>query len=179
MADVLAPGLAVVFCGINPGLWSAAVGHHFARPGNRFWRALHGAGFTEEVLEPADERRLLAYGVGITNLVARSTATAAELSPHELRTGAAALADRLAPLRPRAVAFLGVTAYRAAFGQPRAVLGEQPGPLAGARVFVLANPSGAQARYQLPELVAQLAVLRDAVSAPGAVVGPPSSRARP
>ena len=161
--DVLAPNLELVFCGINPGLWSGAVGHHFARPGNRFWRVVQAAGFTEELLDPADERRLLAHGVGITNLVARATATAVELPAAELRRGAADLERRLAPLRPRALAVLGVTAYRAAFAQPRAVLGEQAERLARARVFVLANPSGAQARYQLPELVEQLAAVRRAL----------------
>lgn len=161
--DVLAPGLDVVFCGINPGLWSAAVGHHFARPGNRFWRVLFEAGVTDAVLEPADERRLLAHGVGITNLVARATATATELSTKELRDGAVELAGRLRPYRPAAVAILGVTAYRTAFGRPKAVLGEQPEPVAGARCFVLANPSGVQARYQLADLVDQLMALRKAI----------------
>lgn len=165
--DLVAPGLDVLFCGINPGLWSAVVGHHFARPGNRFWRVLHLAGFTDALLDPAEEQRLVSFGVGVTNLVRRSTATAAELGPDELRAGAAEVAETVRRFAPRAVAFLGMTAYRRAFDQPRAGLGEQPEGLAGARVWVLPNPSGAQARYQLPELVELFSALRAAVAGNG------------
>lgn len=161
--DLVAPGLDVLFCGINPGLWSAAVGHHFARPGNRFWRVLHLAGFTDTVLEPAEERRLLACGVGVTNLVRRSTANAAELGRDELRAGAVEVAETAGRFAPRAVGFLGVTAYRIAFDRPRAGLGEQPEGLAGTRVWVLPNPSGAQARYQLGDLVTLFSALRTAI----------------
>lgn len=171
MEDVTAAGLDVLFCGINPGLWSGAVGHHFARPGNRFWRALQAAGFTDEVLEPSRERQLLGHGIGITNLVSRATATAAELSAAELRAGAELLAAKVRRLSPSSVAFLGVTAYRAAFSRPKAALGEQPEQMGGARLFVLANPSGAQARYQLPELAGQLAALRTAVTGTGRPAG--------
>src|SRR5579875_204514 len=110
--DVLAPGLDVLFCGINPGRWSGAVGHHFAYPGNRFWKAIHVAGYTAELLSPEHERRLLDVGLGVTNLVARTTATATELSPDELRRGAVSLRRKVVRFSPRAVAFLGLGAYR-------------------------------------------------------------------
>jgi TDG/mug DNA glycosylase family protein len=159
---VLAPGLRVVFCGINPGLYSAATGHHFARPGNRFWAALHGAGFTERVLHPSEQRLLLARGCGLTNLVARATATAAELAPGELVAGRRRLQAKLTRLRPRVLALLGVGAYRTAFGRPHAALGLQPEPLAGAAVWLLPNPSGLNAHYPLPRLVALFRELREA-----------------
>jgi double-stranded uracil-DNA glycosylase len=163
--DVIAPGLDVLFCGINPGLWSAAVGHHFARPGNRFWKALEASGFSGELLDPSDERCLLDLGLGITNLVPRSTATASELGRDELRTGAKHVSRTVTRWRPRFVAFLGMTAFRMAFERPRAVLGEQPEPLSTARVWLLPNPSGAQARYQLHDLAAAFAELRAVVAA--------------
>jgi len=173
--DVVAPGLRVLFCGINPGLWSAAVGHHFARPGNRFWTALHASGFTDELLGPDDERRLLERGLGITNLVDRATASAAELEASELRAGAPRLAAKLRRLSPAALAVLGVGAYRLGFGRPGAGVGEQPESISGVRVWVLPNPSGAQASYSLEEMVAWLVRLRRAVDeAPGrpGVTGP-------
>ncbi|MGD0082907.1 MAG: G/U mismatch-specific DNA glycosylase [Acidimicrobiales bacterium] len=162
MPDVIAPDLDVLFCGINPGLWSAAVGHHFARPGNRFWKVLQASGFSEELLDPSEEARLLELALGITNLVPRSSATAAELGRDELQAGARRLVRTVARWRPRYVAFLGMTAYRLAFDRPRAGIGEQPEPLSTARVWLLPNPSGVQARYQLPELAAAFAVLREA-----------------
>jgi len=149
---VIASGLRVLFVGINPGLYSGAVGHHFARPGNRFWRVLHAAGFTERLLSPFEERELLSAGVGITNLVARATASAAELSPDELVRGARRLVAKVRRRRPAMVAFLGLDAYRTALEQRRASVGRQPGRLAGARVWVLPNPSGLNAHYQLPAL---------------------------
>jgi TDG/mug DNA glycosylase family protein len=158
--DVLAPGLDVVFVGINPGLWSGAVGHHFARPGNRFWRTLHGAGFTDRVLEPHEERELLEVGVGITNLVNRATATAVEVSDDELRRGAAALPRRLARYRPRAVAILGLGAYRTGFGRKVDAPGPRDETLGAARLWVLPNPSGLNAHYQLDALVEAFAQLR-------------------
>jgi TDG/mug DNA glycosylase family protein len=148
LRDVLAPGLAVVFCGINPGLYSAAVGHHFARPGNRFWRALSDAGFTDRLLAPAEDRTLLRHGCGVTNLVARATAAADELAADELAAGARRLAAKLRRMHPRCVAFLGVGAYRLAFGHRAACIGCQPETLGGARVWVLPNPSGRAAAYQ-------------------------------
>lgn len=162
MPDVIAPDLDVLFCGINPGLWSAAVGHHFARPGNRFWKVLQASGFSEELLDPSEEARLLELALGITNLVPRSSATAAELGRDELQAGAKRIVRTVTRWRPRYVAFLGMTAYRLAFDRPRAGIGEQPEPLSTARVWLLPNPSGVQARYQLPELAAAFAVLREA-----------------
>ncbi|MFN2389776.1 MAG: G/U mismatch-specific DNA glycosylase [Actinomycetota bacterium] len=158
--DVIAPGLQVLFCGINPGLYSGAVGHHFARPGNRFWPALHLSGYTDRLLAPHEQRALLAYGIGVTNLVARTTATAAELSPEELRAGGTALQAKVVRYRPGCVAFLGIGAYRAAFARPHAVVGPQDHVLGGARVWLLPNPSGLNAHYQLPDLTRALAGLR-------------------
>jgi TDG/mug DNA glycosylase family protein len=143
----------VLFCGINPGLYSAATGHHFARPGNRFWRTLHEAGFTERRLAPAEQRLLLERGLGLTNLVARPTGSAAELSPRELAAGRRRLEAKVRRLRPRAVAVLGLGAYRHAFARPRAGVGLQPEPLAGATLWVLPNPSGLNAHYPLADLV--------------------------
>lgn len=153
LADLVAPDLRLLFCGINPGLWSGAVGAHFARPGNRFWKALHGSGITDRLLLPSEQGQLLAVGVGITNLVTRATATAGDISGDELRQGAVRLEEKIAALRPRTVAFLGMQAYRTAFGRPRATVGPQPERLGGSDVWLLPNPSGLQARYQLPELV--------------------------
>ena len=162
--DVIAPGLKVLFCGINPGLYSGATGHHFARPGNRFWPALHGAGFTPRLLDPSEERLLLEYGCGITNLVARTTVSADMLAPRELVAGRKRLESRARRYRPRAVAVLGIGAYRAAFAQPAAAIGRQTGDLAGAMVWVLPNPSGLNANHQLPDFIAAFRALRLAVS---------------
>ncbi|MGK5115676.1 MULTISPECIES: G/U mismatch-specific DNA glycosylase [unclassified Geodermatophilus] len=152
LPDVIAPGLDVLFCGINPSLTSAARGHHFARPGNRFWPALHLAGLTPRRLAPEEDRELLAHGLGVTNLVDRPTRTAAELTPDELRAGAAALADLVARYRPRVLAVLGVTAWRQAFGRPRAAVGPQDERVGGAVTWVVPNPSGLNAHHQLPDL---------------------------
>jgi TDG/mug DNA glycosylase family protein len=146
--DVIAPGLDVLFCGINPGLYSAATGHHFARPGNRFWRALHAGGFTPRQLAPWEERELLVYGCGITNLVSRATTAAAELTIAELREGGLRLERKVRRYRPRWVAIVGITAYRTAFDRPRALLGEQPEQLATAGLWVLPNPSGLNAHHR-------------------------------
>lgn len=150
--DVIAKDLDVLFCGINPGLYSGAMGQHFARPGNRFWKALHLAGFTKEQLEPWQRRELLACGLGITNLVPRTTATASELSAEELRRGRVLLERKLRRYRPRALAVLGVGAYRQAFERPAAVLGRQPEKAADSELWVLPNPSGLNAHYQLAQL---------------------------
>ena len=158
--DVLRPDLDVLFCGINPGLWSAAVGHHFARPGNRFWKALHLGGFTPRQLEPDEEVELLRLGLGITNLVERATGGAAELGAGELRAGSVRLAAKAAATRPRVVAVLGVGAYRTAFARPKAAVGPQPDPIAGSRAWLLPNPSGLNAHYQLPDLAEAFAELR-------------------
>jgi TDG/mug DNA glycosylase family protein len=165
--DVVAPRLSVLFCGINPGLWSAAVGRHFARPGNRFWKVLHAAGFTSTVLDPADEPALLSAGLGITNLVPRATATAAELTSSELREGVVRLERLVREIEPRYVACLGMVAYRTALRRPRADIGEQPEALGHSRVWLLPNPSGLQARYQMPELVGLFSELRIAATGSG------------
>lgn len=162
--DLIGPGLRVLFCGINPGLTSAELGLHFARRGNRFWRVLHEAGFTDRVLDPAEQAAALpALGLGITNLVRRPSASAAELTGEELAAGARRLEGLAAELRPAAVAILGVQAYRTAWGRTRATVGEQPERLAAARLWVLPNPSGLQAHYQLPEMAALYGALRGAV----------------
>ena len=167
LGDLLAAGLDVVFAGINPSLYSAATGHHFARPGNRFWPALHLAGWTPRLLHPAEQSELPAYGVGVTNLAPRPTATAAELAPGELLAGAAALRAKLARWRPRGVAFLGVTAYRIAFDEPHSAIGRQPVDVApGVETWVLPNPSGLNAHYQLPELTRLYGELRAALPPP-------------
>ena len=158
--DVIAPGLRVLFCGINPGLYTAAVGHHFARPGNRFWPALHQSGFTRRLLSPFEEAELLEMGLGITNVVARATATAAELSPEDFVSGGRILRRKIRRFAPHFVAVLGVGAYRVAFGQLKAAIGEQVERIAGARVWVVPNPSGLNANYQLPELVRLFRKLR-------------------
>jgi TDG/mug DNA glycosylase family protein len=150
--DLIGPNLRVLFCGINPSLYSAAVRHHFARPGNRFWPALHAAGFTERRLQPAEQATLLLGGFGITNLVARATASAEELSAEELLRGARQLERKVKRYRPALVAFLGVTAYRTAFARPRAEMGRQPETIAGAGIWVLPNPSGLNAHYRLADL---------------------------
>lgn len=163
LPDILAPELSVIFCGINPSLYSVAVGHHFARPGNRFWPALHRAGFTDRLLSPAEDRRLLEFGYGLTNVVARGTATAAELSVEEYLEGGEQLVAKLRRFRPRWLAVLGVDAFRRAFHQPRARIGPQADAVEGTRVWVLPNPSGLNAHYQLPEMAAVYAELREAV----------------
>ena len=164
LPDVNAPNLRVLFCGINPGLYTAAVGHHFARPGNRFWPALHKSGFTDRLISPFDERELLKLGIGISNVVPHATASAAELTKEDFATGGRLLARKVKRYRPRVVAVLGVGAYRQAFGQPKATVGEQAEKIHSARVWVLPNPSGLNANYQLPELVRLFTELRAAAS---------------
>jgi TDG/mug DNA glycosylase family protein len=161
--DVIAPGLRVLFCGINPGLYSGATGHHFARPGNRFWPTIHQAGFTPRQLHPSEQRELLNWGYGITNLVARTTATADELSAEELLAGRKRLASKVKRYRPHVLAVLGIGAYRTAFQQPKAVLGLQAEQIGNTILWVLPNPSGLNAHYQLSGLVEQFRKLREAV----------------
>jgi double-stranded uracil-DNA glycosylase len=168
--DVIAGGLAVLFCGINPGLWSGAVGHHFAHPGNRFWKALHASGFTDRLLSSEEEQLLLAAGLGVTNIVDVATRTAAELGRQQLEQGALALEERVRHFAPKTVAFLGLTSYRSAFGRPGAAVGRQDETLAEAAVWVLPNPSGLQASYPFGRLVEELQALRSAV------LGEPSRR---
>lgn len=150
--DVLAPNLKVLFCGINPSLYSAAVGHHFARPGNRFWPALHAAGFTDRLLTPAEDCDLLKSGYGLTNLAPRATARADQLDVEELLAGHQQLSAKVQHYHPRFLAVLGVSAYRIAFNRPKAAIGEQLESLNGTRVWVLPNPSGLNAHYQLNDL---------------------------
>lgn len=162
--DVIARDLKVLFCGINPGLYTAAVGHHFARPGNRFWPALHQSGFTDRVVSPFDERELLKLGIGVSNVVPRATASAAELTREDYIAGGRSLAAKVKRYRPRIVAILGVGAYRDAFAKPKAQIGEQPERIHDARIWVLPNPSGLNANYQLPELVKLFRDLREAAA---------------
>ncbi|WP_165229529.1 G/U mismatch-specific DNA glycosylase [Aquisphaera insulae] len=168
LPDLIAPGLKVLFCGINPSLYSAAVGHHFARPGNRFWPALHAAGFTDRRLRPEEQRLLLDRGLGITNLAGRATAAADELTTDELISGAGQLEAKVRLYRPAFVAVLGVTAYRSALGRRQATPGRQADRLAEACLWVLPNPSGLNAHYQLPDLARSFAELRRAVGLPDA-----------
>jgi len=159
--DVIAPNLRVLFCGINPGLYTAAVGHHFARPGNRFWPALHAGGFTDRVLSPFDERELLKSGYGITNVVMRTTATADQLTREEIIAGGEQLRAKVLRYQPRVLAVLGVGAYRTAFNQPKATIGRQEATIGETVLWVLPNPSGLNANYQAPELARLFRELRD------------------
>jgi double-stranded uracil-DNA glycosylase len=158
--DVIAPGLRVLFVGINPGLYSAATGHHFARPGNRFWPTLHRSGFTPRQFRPDEQDLLPGLGLGITNIAARATARAAELSPAELQAGAGLLTGKLGELTPHWLAVLGVTAYRTAFGRPDAQVGPQDAVIGPTRLWVLPNPSGLNAHYNSDALAAEFARLR-------------------
>jgi double-stranded uracil-DNA glycosylase len=155
LPDVIAHGLRVLFCGINPGLYTAAVGHHFARPGNRFWPALYRAGFTDRQLSPFEENQLLDLGYGITNLVARATASAAELANDEYVCGARILEEKVLRYQPHYVAFIGIGAYRTAFGRPRASLGRQSDRLGSAGIWTLPSTSGLNANYR-PQYLARL-----------------------
>jgi len=167
--DVIARRLKVLFVGINPSLYSAAVRHHFARPGNRFWPALHAAGFTRRRLTPFEEEKLLKAGCGITNVVNRATASAAELTRQELMAGGRRLAAKIRRYRPRVVAVLGVGAYRAAFGKRTVRIGRQEELLGGAALWVLPNPSGLNANYQLKDLARLFRTLRAAAQTISAV----------
>jgi double-stranded uracil-DNA glycosylase len=160
--DLIGPGLRILFSGINPGLYSGATRHHFARPGNRFWPALHQAGFTARLLSPWEERHLLTEGLGITNLVARATASAAELTPSELRAGRRRLERKVRRYSPEWVAVVGIGAYRSAFERPAALTGLQPERIEQSGLWVLPNPSGLNANHQLPELVREFERLRRA-----------------
>lgn len=158
--DLIGPGLDVLFCGINPGLYSGATGFHFARPGNRFWPALYAAGFTPRLLKPSDEPELLSMGYGVTALVRRTTATAAELSDEEYRAGRKALERKVRKYKPRWVAILGLGAYRVGFDRPKAKVGMQSEQIAGAGLWVLPNPSGLNANHQLPQLTEMFRALK-------------------
>lgn len=157
--DCIAMDLPVLMVGINPSLYSAAVGHHFARPGNRFWPALHRGGFTPRELSPGEDQSLPEFGCGLTNIVARATARADELSAEELQHGGRRLVAKVKRYRPCTVALLGVTAYRAAFERKTATIGPQEHTIGSANIWVLPNPSGLNAHYQLPELAKLFAAL--------------------
>lgn len=160
MPDVLAPSLQVLFCGINPSLYSAVVGHHFARPGNRFWPALHQSGFTPRLLRPWEDAELLSYGLGITNVFERASASAAEVSKQDLLAGGRRLREKVLACQPRVLAVLGITAYRIAFEAPRAGLGHQAEKIGSTHLWVLPNPSGLNAHFQLAELAVTYRELR-------------------
>jgi TDG/mug DNA glycosylase family protein len=160
--DVLADGLDVLFCGINPGLYSAATGHHFARPGNRFWPVLHASGFTPRLLRPWEEHELLGLGLGITNVVARARARADELTREEYRAGGELLRAKVARRRPRWLAVVGVTAYREAFGDRRAAVGPQETVMGTTRIWVLPNPSGLNAHWSAAAMAEEFGRLRQA-----------------
>ncbi|MGA9993867.1 MAG: G/U mismatch-specific DNA glycosylase [Pyrinomonadaceae bacterium] len=162
--DLIARDLSVLFCGINPGLYSAATGHHFARPGNRFWPALYAGGFTERLLSPFEERELLKSGYGITNVVTRATATADELNAEEFKEGGRRLEKKVRRYRPRVLAILGVGAYRTAFARPKATLGLQSEKIGDTLVWILPNPSGLNAHYQPKDLARLFQELKEATS---------------
>lgn len=161
---MVADGLSVLFCGINPGLMSGATGHHFARPGNRFWPVLHLSGFTPRQLKPSEQRELLSYGLGITNVVARTTARADEISDEEFREGGRLLAAKVERLAPRWLAVVGVTAYRTAFGERSARIGPQERTIGGTRVWVLPNPSGLNAHWTAQTMAEEYGRLREAAA---------------
>lgn len=163
--DVIQPDLRVLFCGINPGLYSGATGHHFARPGNRFWPALHRSGFTPRLLSPYEEKELLRYDLGITNVVARTTAVASELARDEYVAGGKRLTRKVKRYEPRFLAVLGLGAFRIAFGDKDAVIGLQEAAIGDTRIWVLPNPSGLNAHYQLPALAKEFRKLRKAAGA--------------
>ncbi|MGV9281141.1 G/U mismatch-specific DNA glycosylase [Streptomyces sp. NPDC003730] len=165
LPDVVADGLRVLFCGINPGLLSAATGHHFARPGNRFWPVLHRSGFTPRLLKPSEQELLPSYGLGITNVVARASARADELTAEEYREGGRLLTAKVARLRPRWLAVVGVTAYRTAFDERKAQVGPQERMFGSTRVWVLPNPSGLNAHWSVESMAEEFARLRVAAEA--------------
>src|SRR3954451_22565675 len=161
LGPILAPDLRVLFVGINPSLRSAEAGHHFARPGNRFWAALHDGGLTPRRLRPDEDASLPLYGLGVTNIADRPTRDAAQLSREELLAGAAELERTVRRCAPRLVAMLGLTAYRVAFARPRATMGLQAETIGGRPVWVLPNPSGLNAHHQPPDLARLYAEARE------------------
>lgn len=163
MPNILAPRLQVLFCGINPSVYSVVVGHHFARPGNRFWPALHAGGWTPHRFSPEEDEKLLELGLGITNIAARSTVAAADLAVGELEAGAHLLHEKVRRFEPQVLAILGISAYRAGFARPKAVLGLQEQTIGGTRIWVLPNPSGLNAHYHPPQLARLFGELREFV----------------
>ncbi|MGP3945055.1 G/U mismatch-specific DNA glycosylase [Streptomyces sp. 6N106] len=165
--DVVGDDLRVLFCGINPGLMTAATGHHFARPGNRFWPTLHASGFTPRQLHPSEQSELVRYGLGITNVVARASARADELSDQEYREGGRIVEEKVLRLRPRWLAVAGVTAYRVAFGDKKAKIGPQTRTIGNTRIWALPNPSGLNAHWTLATMAEEYGRLRAAAEADG------------
>jgi TDG/mug DNA glycosylase family protein len=163
ISDVIAPDLKVLFCGINPGLYSGATGHHFARPGNRFWKTLHAAGFSQKLLAPQEQNELLKNGYGITNICERTTARADELTTEEIVAGGAKLRAKVLRFQPKVLAVLGITTYRIAFNHPKAVLGLQSERIGETRIWVLPNPSGLNAHYQANDLAELFRRLRETI----------------
>lgn len=171
LPDLLRSGLDVVFCGINPGLYSAAIGHHFGRPGNRFWPTLYTSGFTPRLFTGFDDHELLELGFGATNLAARTTASAAELDKAELHRGARSLRRKILEHHPRFLAVLGITAFRLAFALPKATLGLQTQCIGETRIWVLPNPSGLNTHHPLPTLSRLFTEFREFANVPRATVG--------
>ena len=163
--DLIAPDLKVLFCGINPSVYSAVVGHHFARPGNRFWPALHRGGFTPDLMKPENDVQLLELGLGLTNVATRATVAAADLEISELRAGGPLLVAKIEKFRPRWLAILGIGAYRVAFDEPKSVIGRQARVIGATKIWVLPNPSGLNAHYTPTALAAKFRELHEAVNA--------------
>jgi TDG/mug DNA glycosylase family protein len=161
--DLIAPDLRVLFCGINPGIWSGATGLHFARPGNRFWKVLHLAGFTPRQFDPSEEDQLLDHGCGITCFVDRTTARVDELTRSEFEEGGRRLVEKINKYRPHVLAVLGIGAYKAAFNKRAAVVGPQDETIGDTRIWLLPNPSGLNANYQLPDLTALFREMRESI----------------
>jgi TDG/mug DNA glycosylase family protein len=164
LPDVIAPRLSVLFCGINPGLYTAAVQQHFGRPGNRFWPTLYRAGFTPRLFHPSEQRELLKLGYGITNIVARATNAADALTREELLEGAKELTRKVKRYKPKVLAIVGIGAYRTAFQRPKAKLGLQEETIGQTKIWVLPNPSGLNANYQADALTELFTELRIAAS---------------
>jgi TDG/mug DNA glycosylase family protein len=163
VVDVIAPGLKVLFCGINPGLYTAAVGHHFGRPGNRFWKALFLSGFTPRLFHPSEQEKLLELGLGITNIAPRSSTKASELSLTELQKGGNMLVERVKKYKPKVLAILGIDAYRKAFGKKETKLGLQLEKIGETSVWVLPNPSGLNAHYTVEGIAELFNEVREAL----------------
>jgi TDG/mug DNA glycosylase family protein len=163
LPDILEPGMKLLLVGINPGLYTAAIGHHFGRPGNRFWPAMYAGGFTPRLLSPFESGLLSDFGIGITNMVNRATARADELTREELQAGAKRLERKVRRYKPRFVALLGLTSYREAFSRPKAKLGRQPETIGDSVLWLLPNPSGLNAHHQPRHLAQMFKELREAI----------------
>jgi TDG/mug DNA glycosylase family protein len=148
VVDLIRPGLKILFVGINPGLYTAYTGFHYARPGNRFWPTIHAAGFTDRLLKPSESSEMLKHGYGMTNVVARASVSASELSKEEYQKGGRILTEKVTRYKPQWVAFVGIQAYREAFNKPKATTGLQPDKIGESKVWVLPSPSGLNAHYK-------------------------------